>query len=86
MRQSNPVAINYEPQVSFSTLSPTLSGEEELIDTHDRSSEHACAAVEGPSYVDEHLPVLDPVHFATQTGGVGGEEVDFHCNLSKRII
>lgn len=77
VRDSDPVAVDHEPQISLKAGICCLSGEEELVDSIDWSCEHAGSTVEGPAHVHQHLAVLDSVHFACELAGVRSKEVDW---------
>lgn len=76
VRDSYPVTVDHEPQIRLLTSSARLGGEEELVDSFDRSSEHSGSSVEGPAYVHQHLAVLDSVHFSCELPRIRNKEVD----------
>ncbi len=80
MGHSHPVFIYNQPQISCPTT-PSLCGEEELIDTRNRSSEYPGASAESPSLIHIHFPEHNPVHFSWDAGRVGDKKMDvcFHC-------
>lgn len=81
VRDSYPVTVDHQPQIRLLTSSACLGGEEELVDSFDRSSEHSGSSVEGSAYIHQHLAVLDPVHFSCELPGIRSKEVDL---LGKR--
>lgn len=75
-RDSHPVTVDHQPQISLETSVGSLSGEEELVDSFDRSPEHSGSSAEASAYIHQQLAVLDSVHLACELSGVRGEEVD----------
>ena len=72
----DPVVVDHQPQISLQARVGRLSGEEELVDSFNRSFEHSGPPVEGSAHVHQNLTVLDPVHLAKELAGVRGKEVD----------
>lgn len=58
----HPVSVDHQPQLRLNTGG--LSGEEELVDSFDRSPEQPGFCVEGSAHVHQNLSVLDSVHFS----------------------
>lgn len=58
----HPVTVDHQPQLGLHAGG--LSGEEELVDSFDRSPEQPGFPVEGSAHVHQNLSVRDPVHFS----------------------
>lgn len=59
---AHPVTVDHQPQLGLNAGG--LSGEEELVDSFDRSPEQPGFAVEGSAHVHQNLSVLDSVDFS----------------------
>lgn len=58
----HPVIVDRQPQLGLNTGG--LSGEEELVDSFDRSPEQPGSSVESSAHVHQNLSVLDSVHLS----------------------
>jgi len=84
VRDSYPVIVDHQPQISLNAIIGCLSGEKELIDSFDRSPEDAGSPAESLTHIHQHLAVLDSVQFSSDLPRVGCKEVDLSRTCCKK--